>query len=100
MKSKSLSFWERLASVRLTLVCMALMMCLIFFGTLAQVNIGTFAAQKEYFNQFFIYTHRFGFRLPIFPGGLTVGGLWFINLSAAFFFKFRFRFVRKDTGIL
>src|ERR1051325_2309662 len=97
--NKSLSkTWDALASIELTLSCLGLMMGLIFFGTLAQAKIGTFAAQKLYFNSFLI-TIEFGdFKLPIFPGGLTVGLLWLVNLVAAFFARFRYR--KRDLGIL
>lgn len=88
---------ELLSSVQLTLFCLGLMMVLVICGTLAQVHLGTFAAQKLYFNSFWVF-HDFGdSRLPFLPGGLTVGGLWLINLIAAF--MTRFRPVRKDIGI-
>ncbi len=85
-------------SLRLTLVSLGLMMTLVFFGTLAQVQIGTFAAQKEFFSSVFIYRAPFGFRMPVLPGGFLVGGLWLINLIAAFVFQFRF--VKKKIGLL
>ena len=37
---------EPLAAVSLTLVCLGLAMVLVVMGTLAQVHMGTFAAQK------------------------------------------------------
>ena len=90
---------ERLASVRLTLFCLGLMMILVFIGTLAQVHMGTFAAQKAYFNSFWIYSENFsGWRVPVFPGGLLVGGLWLANLVAAF--AFHFKWERKSLGLL
>lgn len=87
-----------LASIELTLSCMVLMMTLIFFGTLAQAKIGTFAAQNLYFNSFLVTTDVGSLRLPIFPGGLSVGLLWLINLTAAF--AVRFRYAKKEIGIL
>lgn len=92
------TFFAWLGSIQLTLFCLAMMMLLIFFGTLAQAKIGTFAAQREYFNQFFVWSTIHGERLPLLPGGLTVGSLWFANLVAAF--VMRFRFERKSIGIL
>ena len=47
--SKTRRVLEALASVELTLFCLGLMMLLVFFGTIAQVHLGTYAAQKEYF---------------------------------------------------
>lgn len=90
--------FKPLASLRLALVSLGLLMLLVFFGTLAQVHIGTFAAQKEYFNSVFVYGRPFGFRMPILPGGLLVGGAWLVNLIAAFVFQFRF--VKKKIGLL
>src|SRR4029077_10237686 len=43
-------------------------------------------------------TWLFGWKVPIFPGGLTVGALWMINLVAAFCTRFTFR--QRDAGIL
>lgn len=90
---------ERLASVPLTLFCIGLTMILVFFGTLAQVPWGTYAAQKEIFNSFWVYgTWFWGWKVPIFPGGLSVGALWLVNLGAAFATRFHFRM--KDLGLL
>jgi hypothetical protein len=88
---------EQLASVELTLVCLGLMMVLVFFGTLAQVHMGTFAAQKLYFNSFWVVRDIGDLRLPVLPGGLLIGGLWLLNLVAAF--VARFRISRQDAGI-
>jgi hypothetical protein len=99
MTDNSLSGLKRLASVRLTLFCLGMMMILVFIGTLAQVHMGTFAAQKAYFNSFWVYGRTLGgFKVPIFPGGLIVGGLWLANLVAAFFFHFKWE--RKSLGLL
>jgi hypothetical protein len=87
-----------LASVELTLICLGLMMILVIFGTLAQVQLGTFQVQKEFFSSFFVYADVGGLKIPLLPGGLSVGGLWLINLVAAFIDRFRFR--KRDTGIL
>jgi hypothetical protein len=95
-KWKSVFSW--LGSIQLTLFCLGMMMLLIFFGTIAQAKIGTFAAQREYFNQFFVWSTIHGARLPLLPGGLSVGTLWFVNLVAAF--VMRFRFEKKSAGIL
>ena len=44
-----------LASLRLTVVCLALGMLLVFLGTLAQVNFGIHGVQAHYFQSLFIY---------------------------------------------
>jgi hypothetical protein len=91
------AFLTRLSSVRLTLVAILLAMVLIVVGTLAQVELGTFEAQKKYFDSWWVYGRVGGIKIPIFPGGLTVGSLWLLNLIASFIT--RFRPVRKDLGI-
>jgi hypothetical protein len=87
-----------LGSLELTIASLTLMMLLIFFGTIAQTSIGTFAAQRQYFNQFFVWGRLGGAHLPMLPGGLTIGLLWLVNLVAAFIVRFRFE--KKSTGIL
>lgn len=86
------------SSIEFILVCMALALVLIFFGTIAQVDLGTFIAQKKFFDSWFIDAAAFGRRFPIFPGGLTVGVLWFCGLTAAL--VTRFDFWRRNPGLL
>jgi hypothetical protein len=72
-------------SLRLTVVCLALGLVLVFWGTLAQVDLGLYKAQNEYFRSFFIYLGPKGasWRFPVFPGGYLIGGVLLINLLAA-----------------
>ncbi len=72
-------------SLRLTVVLLALGLVLVFWGTLAQVHLGLYKAQNEFFRSFFIYWQPggSGVKIPIFPGGYLVGGLLLINLLAA-----------------
>ena len=98
MNKKIVRALHVLASIRLTLFSMGLMMVLIFVGTLAQAKYGTFAAQKIFFGSFWLTKDFWGYPLPVFPGGMFVGGLWLINLVAAFAVKFRYQ--KKDFGIL
>src|SRR5215471_5466280 len=86
-------------SLRLTVVCLALGMVLIFWGTLAQVDLGLYKAQNEFFRSFFVYWGPKGasWKIPIFPGGYLVGGVLLINLVASHFK--RFSLTRKKTGI-
>src|SRR5690242_20137337 len=92
-KNRRWPVWlQTLASVRLTLVIIGLSMTLVVIGTLAQVAIGTFAAQKAFFNSFIVYNAWSpSIRIPIFPGGLTLGFLWLINLTAAFITRLHWR---------
>ena len=71
-------------SLRLTVVCLALALVLVFWGTLAQVDLGLYKAQNEYFRSFFIFWGPKGasWRIPVFPGGYLIGGVLLINLLA------------------
>lgn len=80
-------------SLKLTVVLLALGLILVFWGTLAQVHLGLYKAQNEFFRSFFVFWQPAGagWKLPIFPGGYLVGGLLLINLFAA-----HFRYYRPD----
>jgi len=73
------------SSVKLAVVLLALGLILVFWGTLAQVKLGLYQAQNEFFRSWFIYWQLPGTttRIPIFPGSYLVGGLLLINLFAA-----------------
>jgi hypothetical protein len=60
-------------------------MVLVLACTLAQVNLGTWAAVDVYMRAFFIWWDVPGtsVRIPIFPGGATVGIVLLVNLVAA-----------------
>jgi len=81
-------FLDRLVSfftsLRLTVVCLALALVLVFWGTLAQVDLGLYKAQNEFFRSFIIYWGPKGasWRIPVFPGGYLIGGVLLINLLA------------------
>jgi hypothetical protein len=82
--------WSVLSSLRLTVVLLALGMVLVFVGTLAQVNLGLYKAQREFFQSLFVFwTTPFGLRIPILPGGYLLGGLLLLNLFAAHFRYFQ-----------
>jgi len=72
-------------SLKLTVALLSLGLVLVFWGTLAQVHLGLYRAQNEFFRSFFIFWEPAGagLRIPIFPGGYLVGGLLLINLLAA-----------------
>ncbi len=87
------------SSLWLTVVCLSLGMVLIFIGTLAQVDLGLYKAQNEFFRSFFIYwgPQSAGWKIPVFPGGYLLGGVLFINLVTAHFS--RFKLTKKKIGI-
>ncbi len=72
-------------SLKLTVVLLALGIVLVFWGTIAQVHLGLYKAQNEFFRSFFIFWQPSGsgLKIPIFPGGYMIGGLLLINLVAA-----------------
>ena len=78
-------FVKIFTSLRLTVVLLTLGIVLVFWGTLAQVDLGLYKAQNDFFRSFFIFWHPAGsnLRIPIFPGGYLVGGLLLINLFSA-----------------
>src|SRR3984957_20398197 len=92
--------FKPLASLRLTIVCLACAMVLVFVGTLDQVQIGVYEAQLRYFKSFFLYFSLPGsqLRIPWFPGGYTLGGILLVNLIAAHLSRFKLSW--KKAGIL
>src|SRR5258706_15546188 len=76
-----------ITSLKLAVVLLALGLVLVFWGTLAQVHLGLYKAQNDFFRSFFIYWSPTGssLRLPVFPGGYFIGWLLLINLFAAHF---------------
>jgi hypothetical protein len=98
MNARTQKILNTLGSAEITVFCLGLAMLVVFFGTIAQVRMGTYAAQKVFFNSFWIYGTVRGWKIPVFPGGLAVGGAWMVNLLAAFVVRFKFR--KSDAGIL
>jgi len=72
-------------SLKLTVVLLSLGLVLVFWGTIAQVDLGLYKAQNEFFRSFFIFWHpgNSNVKIPIFPGGYLIGGLLLINLFSA-----------------
>jgi hypothetical protein len=72
---------DLITSLKLTIVCLAAGMALIFAGTLAQVHIGIHEAQQRYFQSMFVWwpPEGRGFKIPIFPGGHLIGAVLLIN---------------------
>jgi hypothetical protein len=72
------------ASVRITVVCLILLFILTFWGSVAQVTHGLYAAQERFFYSFFFLAAGF---IP-FPGAQLVLWVLFVNLVAAGFNHF------------
>jgi len=76
--------WAFFKSFQLTIVLLALLMLLVVFCTLAQVELGTAGAVNAYMRSFFVW-HQFSFLpfpIPTFPGGGLVGLMLTLNLIA------------------
>ena len=77
--------WAVLTSLKLTIACLGLLMVLVVSCTLAQVDLGTWGAVSKYMRSFIVWwgIPGTGLRLPVLPGGATVGLLLGANLIAA-----------------
>ena len=84
-------FVNLITSLKLTIVCLAAAMILIFAGTISQVHLGIWEAQQRYFQSLFVWwpAEGNGLKIPIFPGGHLIGAVLLINLIAAHVKRFR-----------
>ncbi len=91
--------WKFFTSLRLTVVCLAFGIVLVFIGTVAQADEGLYQAQARYFKQWFVWMPTmFGHRLPLaLPGGYLIGTVLLVNLAAAHYK--RFVWSSKKVGI-
>lgn len=89
MRNRLSKLFHLLASTAFSLVCVGLAIVLVVVGTIAQVNIGAFEAQKVFFNSFCIYWPLGSLKIPLFPGGLSVGLLWVVNLVCSFIHRYQ-----------
>lgn len=87
-------------SLRLTVVCLVAALVLVFVGTLAQVDLGLYAAQSKFFRAFLVYWTPAGshWKIPVLPGGWLIGIVLLVNLLAAH--AKRFKFTPKKYGII
>lgn len=92
-------FVDIITSLKLTIVCLAAAMVLIFAGTISQVHLGIWEAQQRYFQSMFVWwpAEGTGFKVPIFPGGHLIGAVLLVNLIAAH--AKRFRWAMSKLGI-
>lgn len=94
------------ADLRITVVLFVLAMCLVFWGTLAQVDHGVNTVVARYFRSAFVFVPlkvvsflQIDSQLPIpFPGGWLIGGAMLVNLLAAH--AVRFKLAWNRAGIL
>jgi len=80
IKSYASRIWKYTKSLQLTIILLSLLMCLVLFCTLAQVEMGTQGAVNAYMRSFIVWNQPLLLSLP-FPGGALVGLLLTINLT-------------------
>jgi hypothetical protein len=95
-----------MASLKLTVVLMALAIGLVFVGTLAQVDDGIWTVVEKYFRSAFVLVplqlffprdwHVPG-AIP-YPGGWLIGGVMLLNMTLAYFVRYN-HFTWKRTGV-
>jgi hypothetical protein len=76
-------------SLRLTVFLLALSIVLVFWATLDQVHLGVWAVQQKFFHSFLVFARVGDLRVPVYPGGYTIGGLLLVNLVCAHAYRFR-----------
>lgn len=83
-----------LASLELTILCLASSLVLVLAGTLAQVHYGIHEVQQSFFESFFVWWPIEGeswMKFPVWPGGSFLGTLLLVNLTAAHIMRFRLK---------
>ena len=87
---------RRLSSSQITVVCLFLLFILTFWGTIAQVQQGLYAAQDRYFNSFFFLAAGF---IP-FPGAQLVLWVFFVNLICMMIVTWKKYSQWENSGLL
>src|ERR1700752_1634324 len=93
------TFIRFFASLRLTVVCLIAGIILVLLGTLAQVELGLWAAQKNYFQSVLVFWSPPGsnLQIPVFPGGYLLGWILVLNLIVSH--SLRFKMTKKNFGM-
>jgi hypothetical protein len=95
----------KLASLRLTVALLAMLIVLVFAGTWAQIDMGIWSTLDKYFRSLFVWI-PFQIFLPRewnvaggfpFPGGYALGGLLALNLLLAHALRFKLNW--RKSGI-
>ena len=83
--------WPALASLELTLACLSALMVLVVACTLAQVDLGAWAAVDLFMRSWLVRWHipQTALTVPVFPGGVLVGLVLWVNLLAAHLRRFQ-----------
>lgn len=83
---------NRLAKPDILFWIIPLMMALLVLGTVAQKQIGLYAAQQKFFGSFFAFIGP----IPL-PAGLTLMGLFLVNLLCKFIFRSDWSWQKSGT---
>jgi len=84
-KTVAMKLLDLITSLKLTIVCLAALMVLVVACTLAQVNLGMYAAVNQYIRSFVVWAEvpGTGWSVAVFPGGALVGLVLTANIVAA-----------------
>ena len=85
-----------LSSSKITVACLFLLFILTFWGTIAQVQQGLYAAQDRFFNSFFFLAGGF---IP-FPGAQMVLWVFFVNLICMMILTWKKYSQWENAGLL
>ena len=98
MSGPARALFRFFASTGLSVALLLLLMLLTFLGTLAQVDRGLYAAQREYFGSLFLVHRLFGvFPVPL-PGAYLLLALVFVNVVCGGIVRVRKGW--KQAGVL
>jgi hypothetical protein len=86
-KNKTGSFIQLVASPKLTVICLSLLVIVVIWGTVYQVDHGLYQAQQKFFHSWFVFL--FGF-IP-FPAIVLLFWILFFNVLASLLFRIPFR---------
>jgi len=95
-------FIKFITSLRLTVVCLALGIILVWVGTVAQADEGLYQAQARYFKHWVVLgATMFGYDIPylILPGGYLIGTVLLINLVAAHIKRFQLSWMKLGIHV-
>ncbi len=84
-----------LASMKLTVVCLLLLVIIVFWGTLYQADYGLYQAQQKFFYSWVFFI--FGF-IP-FPGTVLVMVILTLNLISSLFYRIGFKLSNIGNAI-
>lgn len=87
-KIRSVSLFRLVASPKLTVICLVLLVIVIIWGTVYQVEHGLYQAQQKFFHSWAVLL--FGF-IP-FPAVVLLFWILFINVSASLLYRIPLRF--------